>query len=44
MGIVGVGDGDRPAAVGGLADREIERYLAEELGAEQLRFTAGAAM
>ena len=42
--VVGVGDGDRGAAVGGLADLEVERHLAEKLGAEALGFMAGAAM
>jgi hypothetical protein len=39
-----VGDGERGAAVGGFADVEVERHLAEKLGAEALGFMAGAAM
>src|SRR5262249_2350896 len=41
---VWLGDDDRMAAVGGLADREVGRDSAEELGAELLGFPAGAAM
>ena len=39
-----VGDRERGAAVGGFADVEVERHLAEKLGAEALGFMAGAAM
>src|SRR5204862_262960 len=42
--VVGVGDSDRGAAVGGFADLEVERHLAQKLGAEALGFLAGAAM
>src|SRR5712671_8094346 len=42
--IVGFGDGDRGSAVGGLTDLEVERHLAEKLGAEPLGLQAGAAM
>src|SRR3984893_5354205 len=42
--VVGLGDGDRRSAVGGLADLEIERHFAEKLDAEPLGFAAGAAM
>ena len=44
IGRAGLGHGDRPAFVGGLADRQIERHLTEEIGAEPLGFAAGAAM
>src|ERR1700730_6592615 len=44
MRVVGVGDGDRGAAVGGFADLEVERHLAEKFGAEALGLLAGAAM
>jgi hypothetical protein len=42
--IVGLGDGDRGSAVGGLADLEVERHLAETLSAEPLGLLTGAAM
>src|SRR5208282_881454 len=42
--IVGIGDGDRRSRVGGLADPQVERHLAEKLGAEPFGFEAGAAM
>src|SRR5215831_20518051 len=37
VGAGGIADHDGAAAVGGLADRHVERDLAEELGAELLR-------
>jgi len=42
--IVGLGHGDRRSAVGGLADPQVERHLAEKLGAEPLGLQAGAAV
>src|SRR5438874_1023607 len=42
--VVGVGDGDRSAAVGGFADLQVERHLAEELSAEPPGRLAGAAV
>src|SRR5436190_8329066 len=44
VGVVGLGDRDRGAAVGGFADLEVERHLAQELGTEALGFLAGAAV
>src|SRR4051795_6697858 len=35
---------DRPALVRGLADGEVDRHLAEKIGAEALGFAASAAM
>ena len=43
-GIVGLGHGNRRSRVGSLADPQIERCLAEKLGAEALRLPAGAAV
>src|SRR5271169_5355938 len=40
--VVGVGDGDRVARIRGLADLEVERNLAEKLGAEAVGLEAGA--
>ena len=44
MNAVRLGHHDRPALVGGLADRHVERHLAEERAAQPLRLAAGAAM
>src|SRR6266436_4220362 len=44
MRVVGLGNGDRDPAVGGLADLDIERHFAQKLDAEPLGFVAGAAM
>ena len=41
---VGIGDDDRVAAVGGLADGDVERHLAEEVAAELLGLAPRAAM
>src|SRR5271157_1712054 len=42
--VVGLGKSDWRSAVGGLADPDVERHLAEKLGAEPLGLVAGAAM
>src|SRR5260370_21545538 len=42
--VFGLGDGDRGAAVGGLADLEVERHLAQKLDAEAVGLLAGAAV
>src|ERR1700674_5537874 len=42
--IAGFGHGYRGTRIGGFADLEVERHLAEKLGAEPLGFEAGAAM
>src|SRR5215472_13180643 len=42
--VVGLSDGDRRSAVGGLADCDVERHLAEKLGAEPFGLMTGAAV
>src|SRR5947208_9151501 len=44
VGRIRLRHGDRAALVRGFADREIERHLAKEIGAEPLGFAARAAM
>src|ERR1700743_845250 len=37
----GVGDRNRPAFIRGFADRQVERHLSQEVGAEPLGFAPG---